>query len=159
MATDSTALANGHLTSPLAASTSSTSLPTASSPSVPTPPEIESTLSRLSAYRNVRGVMILTRRPSPSISAPSDTSSTTAAGAGASSIGGIIHFTGSVFEGEGGKRYAKAVEGVVASTARAVNECDEGDELKFMRIRTKRHELIITPDEKYLLVVLQDPGQ
>jgi hypothetical protein len=31
-----------------------------------------------------------------------------------------------VFEGEGGKRYAKAVEGVVASTARAVDECDEG---------------------------------
>lgn len=127
MATDSTAMANGHVTPPLAASISSTSLPTTSSPSVPTPPEIESTLSRLSAYRNVRGVMILTRRPTPSRSAThADASTTTAVAAGASSIGGIIHSTGSVFEGEGGKRYAKAVEGVVASTARAVSECDEG---------------------------------
>lgn len=53
------------------------------------------------------------------------------------------------------------------------------DEPKFMRIRTKKHELIITPgktlsiiifsllfryanqnlDDKYVLVVLQDPGQ
>lgn len=51
------------------------------------------------------------------------------------------------------------------------NAADGQDELRFMRVRTKRHELIITPgelilairvdrkDERYLLVVLQDPGQ
>ncbi|WVQ72952.1 hypothetical protein IAR50_002514 [Cryptococcus sp. DSM 104548] len=112
------------------------------------PPEVEATLSRLSQYRNVRGVMVLARShvvgdtPQPS-----------------RGDAGIVQTTGTVFEGEGGAKYAGAVERIVHSTAAAVAECDEGDELRLMRIRTKKHELIITPDEKYVLVVLQDPGQ
>lgn len=148
----------------------------------PPPPEIEATLQRLSAYRNVRGVMILAR------------------GAGGS---GIVQSTGAVFEGESGRRYAGALENVVTATAAAVGAVDEGvsflgreregneadatpclmrggslaaltynssltlfnpipipaqldttssslrdvlqDELRLMRIRTRRHELIITP--------------
>lgn len=70
------------------------------------PPEIEATLSRLSAYRNVRGVMILAR----------------AGGAGS----GIIQSTGSVFEGESGRKYAGSLEAVVAATAGAVSAVDEG---------------------------------
>ncbi|EIW66076.1 hypothetical protein TREMEDRAFT_35439 [Tremella mesenterica DSM 1558] len=73
--------------------------------------------------------------------------------------GGIVQSTGTVFEGENGQRYARELEGVVEGVTKAVGECDSGDQLRFMRIRTKRHELIITPDEKYVLVVLQDPGQ
>ncbi|WOO84923.1 Dynein light chain roadblock-type 2 [Vanrija pseudolonga] len=110
-------------------------------PRAPPPPEIESTLSRLSAYRNVRGVMVLARS------------------SGAPGSGGIVQSTGAVFEGESGRRYAGSLEAVVNATAGAVATVDEGDELKLMRIRTKRHELIITPDDRYLLVVLQDPGQ
>ena len=34
--------------------------------------------------------------------------------------------TGSIFEGEGGQRYAKLVEGLVGGAARGVGECDEG---------------------------------
>ncbi|OCF35678.1 dynein light chain roadblock-type [Kwoniella heveanensis BCC8398] len=138
-------------------------------PLAPPPPEIESTLSRLSAYRNVRGVMVLSRASSiASSTSSSSTSASTAAhvnGVGAttatepSAAGGIIQTTGSVFEGEGGKKYARAVEGIASNVSKAIGECEEGDELKFMRIRTKRHELIITPDDKYLLVVLQDPGR
>ena len=97
---------------PLAGATSSAS-PSAS-------PEIESTLSRLSAYRNVRGVMILSRPYTPS--APSSGT----ANAQPSPVGGIVQSTGSVFEGESGKMYARAVEGVVLSVSRAVSEVDEG---------------------------------
>ncbi|ORY33096.1 hypothetical protein BCR39DRAFT_521225, partial [Naematelia encephala] len=127
-------IANGH--SALASST-------ASLPAITPPPEIEATLSRLSAYRNVKGVMIISRRETES----------------SGHIGAIVQSTGAIFDGEGGRRYARALESVVANVAGAVGECDDGDELRLMRIRTKRHELIITPDEKYLLVVLQDPGQ
>jgi dynein light chain roadblock-type len=81
--------------------------------------------------------------------------------------GGIVQCTGNIFEGEGGQKYARLVEGLVSSAARGVGECDAGvskpqgihftvvrcgwmytdvqDELRLMRIRTKRHELIITP--------------
>ncbi|ODO01340.1 hypothetical protein I350_06159 [Cryptococcus amylolentus CBS 6273] len=120
----------------------------AQDPNAP-PPEVEATLSRLSQYRNVRGVMVLARShivgDTPHPSRPGDA--------------GIVQTTGTVFEGEGGAKYAGAVEMIVLSTGAAIAECEEGDELRLMRIRTKRHELIITPDEKYVLVVLQDPGQ
>ncbi|WWC63920.1 uncharacterized protein I303_106525 [Kwoniella dejecticola CBS 10117] len=151
----------------------------------PPPPEIESTLSRLSAYRNVRGVMVLSRSslaststtPSSSASASNASStstvhaaSTVGSGVGLmpngidsnldhTSVGGIIQTTGTIFEGESGAKYAKAVEAIVGGVSKALNDCEAGDELRFMRIRTKKHELIITPDERYLLVVLQDPGQ
>lgn len=32
------------------------------------------------------------------------------------------------------------------------------DELGFLRVRTKKYEIMITPNDKYLLVVLQDPN-
>ncbi|TYJ52843.1 hypothetical protein B9479_006523 [Cryptococcus floricola] len=47
------------------------------------------------------------------------------------------------------ERFRCSVRGLLLPSARKA----------LMRIRTKRHELIITPDEKYVLVVLQDPGQ
>jgi dynein light chain roadblock-type len=40
--------------------------------------------------------------------------------------GGIVQCTGSIFEGEGGQRYAKLVEGLVSGATRGVGECDEG---------------------------------
>jgi hypothetical protein len=42
------------------------------------------------------------------------------------SKGGILQSTGSVFEGDSGKRYAKSLEGVVGSVAGVVGECVEG---------------------------------
>lgn len=69
----------------------------------PTPPEVEQALARLASYRNVSGVMILVREPL-----------------------GIVKSSGAVFEGEAGKRYAKAVESIVGATARGIAECEEG---------------------------------
>lgn len=79
--------------------------------SVQLPPEIEATLSRLSSYRSVRGVMILSR--------------TAGAGAGGG-LGGIVQCTGSIFEEESGKKYATMVEGLVEAAAKGVAECDQG---------------------------------
>ncbi|KAG8961967.1 hypothetical protein FRC03_004785 [Tulasnella sp. 419] len=74
--------------------------------------------------------------------------------------GPIIRQTGTVFEGEQGRRYASAVKRIVDACKTSLEEVDDsGDEMKFMRLRTRRHELMITPDEHYLLVVLQDPAQ
>lgn len=100
------------------------------------PPEVEHTLSRLSTHRNVRGVLILARQ------------------------GAIIRYTGVAFEGEQGRKYAAAVKKIVDTCRAGIEDVgDEGDELKFLRMRTKKHELMISPDERYILVVLQDPSQ
>ena len=32
------------------------------------------------------------------------------------------------------------------------------DDLKFLRIRSKKHEIMIAPDKEYLLIVVQDPN-
>ncbi|KAG8740390.1 hypothetical protein FRC12_016018 [Ceratobasidium sp. 428] len=111
---------------------------TTQSSSAPTnvPPEVEHTLSRLSTHRNVRGILILARQ------------------------GSIIRYTGAAFEGEQGRKYAAVVKKIVDCCHAGLEDVgEEGDELKFMRMRTKKHELMISPDERYILVVLQDPSQ
>ena len=89
--------------------TATPTLPSPDAPSSPAtvsqsvPPEIDQALSRLSSYRNVQGVMILVRDPLA-----------------------IIKASGAVFEGEAGKKYAKAVQAIVSATAKGIAECEEG---------------------------------
>ncbi|KAF8151719.1 hypothetical protein B0H34DRAFT_664679 [Crassisporium funariophilum] len=112
-------------------------------------PELEQTLSMLSSHRSVLGYMLVTRGHHPS----------------------IIRHSGVVFEGEQGKRYAAVVARIVESVQSGLEEvrADDGlgaattgeadDEIRFMRIRTRRHEIMISPvDDRYLLAVLHDPA-
>jgi hypothetical protein len=75
--------------------------------STPNPPppsgtdSLEDTISRLSNYRNVHGVMILSRQ------------------------GGLIRTEGEAFEGDQGRTYAKAVKGIVEGVRAGVVEVDE----------------------------------
>lgn len=84
----------------------------------------------------------------------------------------IIRLSGVVFEGEQGRKYAHAISRIVASVQAGLEEVsgdssdtvspstcerDPGflpistqDEVRFMRIRTKRHELMISPGTSYL---------
>lgn len=104
------------------------------------PPELEQTLTMLTSHRSVLGYMLLTR------SHPTT----------------IIRHSGVVFEGEQGRKYAGAVGRIVESVQRGLEEVSadqsETDDMRFMRIRTKRHEIMISPDERYLLAVLHDPA-
>lgn len=36
---------------------------------------------------------------------------------------------------------------------------DGGDELAFLRVRSKKHEIMIAPDKDYILVVIQNPQE
>ncbi|TFK22830.1 hypothetical protein FA15DRAFT_671079 [Coprinopsis marcescibilis] len=115
----------------------------------PMSPELEQKLSLLSTHRSVLGYLLVTRGHQPS----------------------IIRNSGVVFEGESGRKYAAVVARIVESVQSGLDEVrrddavgapglaePESDEIRFMRIRTKRHELMISPDEKYLLAVLHDPA-
>lgn len=48
--------------------------------------------------------------------------------------------TGTREDGEGGEGF----------------ERDEDDEVKLLRMRTKKHEIVVVPDRKYLLCVVHD---
>ncbi|KAL5477018.1 NAA38_2 [Sanghuangporus weigelae] len=116
-----------------------TSSSNVSSTALVTPPELEQTLSMLSSHRTVLGYLLLSR------TAPVK----------------IIRHSGVVFEGEQGRRYAAVVSKIVEAVHSGLESVGvdgaDADELRFMRIRTKRHELMISPDERYLLAVLHDP--
>ena len=34
---------------------------------------------------------------------------------------------------------------------------DESDELAFLRVRSKKHEIMIAPDKDFVLIVIQNP--
>ncbi|KAI9737878.1 MAG: hypothetical protein M1834_009248 [Cirrosporium novae-zelandiae] len=66
-------------------------------------------------------------------------------------------------EGEGNKKkektaedVAKMVWGFMASAGEFVQELDEEEEVKLLRLRTKRNEIVIVPDSRFLLVVIHD---
>ncbi|KAH6905280.1 hypothetical protein BKA70DRAFT_1387078 [Coprinopsis sp. MPI-PUGE-AT-0042] len=128
---------------------------TTSSSASPLPPDLEQKLSLLSSHRSVLGYLLIARaQHHPS----------------------IIRHSGVVFEGEQGRKYAAVVARIVQSVQSGLDELrreddvvglgsgeaeeseSSADEIKFMRIRTKRHELMISPDDRYLLAVLHDPS-
>ncbi|KAE9394878.1 hypothetical protein BT96DRAFT_827069 [Gymnopus androsaceus JB14] len=103
-------------------------------------PELEQTLALLSSHRSVLGYMLLSRGHPVS----------------------IIRHSGVVFDGEQGKKYASVIARIVETVQVGLEEIsggeNEGDDVKFLRIRTKRHEIMISPDGRYLLAVLHDPS-
>ncbi|KDQ53660.1 hypothetical protein JAAARDRAFT_38974 [Jaapia argillacea MUCL 33604] len=113
---------------------------TNAAPAVATSPELEQSLALLSAHRSVLGYMLLSRGHPVS----------------------IIRHSGVIFEGEQGRKYAHAIGRIVQSVQTGLDEVSgdqrDTDEVRFMRIRTKRHEIMISPDDRYLLAVLHDPA-
>ncbi|KAI0074181.1 hypothetical protein K474DRAFT_1648303 [Panus rudis PR-1116 ss-1] len=103
------------------------------------PPELEQTFSLLTSHRSVLGYILLSRGPPVA----------------------IIRHSGVIFEGDQGRRYAHATERIVESVHAGLEEIagdtNDVDDIRFMRIRTRRHELMIAPHGHYLLAVLHDP--
>ncbi|KAF5369277.1 hypothetical protein D9758_002616 [Tetrapyrgos nigripes] len=122
------------------ANPTTSSNPASSANAVGMSPELEQTLSMLSSHRSVLGYMLLSRGHPVS----------------------IIRHSGVVFDGEHGRKYAAVIARIVESVQTGLEELNggegDGDDVRFLRIRTKRHELMISPDGRYLLAVLHDPA-
>ncbi|GAA5896783.1 hypothetical protein JCM8208_007088 [Rhodotorula glutinis] len=124
------------------------------------PPEVEATLTRLASHKNVQGVLILARstgiilRSTGSLFALQPAPAATADDGTLTGGEAIVPTTSEL-----ARRYAKSAVSIVEAVATEVKDVDDDqpDDIRFLRIRTKRHELIITPDDQYILVVVQDP--
>ncbi|KAM7186591.1 hypothetical protein V8F33_011731 [Rhypophila sp. PSN 637] len=57
---------------------------------------------------------------------------------------------------QGVEELASMVWNFVSSAGDLVQGIDTEDELKLLRLRTKKQELVIVPDAKYLLIVVHD---
>lgn len=123
---------------------SSESHQASSSLPIPSPPaEVEATLTKLTSHANVAGVLVLSRPEAL-----------------------VIRSGGSFFDPSGPgardrairlKSVVEMVRNAVLGLERDVPKSEMGDELSFLRIRTKKYEMMISPSDKYLLVVIQDP--
>ncbi|KAK6586692.1 hypothetical protein PZA11_001749 [Diplocarpon coronariae] len=51
---------------------------------------------------------------------------------------------------------AKMVWNYVNATEQLVHDMDSEDDVKLLRLRTRKHELVIVPDSKYIFVVVHD---
>ncbi|RSL47948.1 hypothetical protein CEP53_009733 [Fusarium sp. AF-6] len=59
-------------------------------------------------------------------------------------------------ETQGVEQFAAVVWNYVNSSGSLVQELDGEDEVKLLRLRTRKQELVIVPDAKYLLIVVHD---
>mmetsp|Transcript_1617 Transcript_1617/g.3551 ORF Transcript_1617/g.3551 Transcript_1617/m.3551 type:complete len:104 (-) Transcript_1617:21-332(-) len=93
---------------------------------------VESTLSRIVSHSGVRGVLILTLSGScVRSSLPPDLTA----------------------------QYSALVSELAAKAASVTRTLDATDEMTFLRVRSRQHEIMVAPDKEFLLVVIQDPEQ
>ncbi|KAG2225589.1 hypothetical protein INT45_013700 [Circinella minor] len=94
--------------------------------------EIDETLKRLSSRRGVKAVVIL------------------------NSEGQAIRST---LDEELTKQYGQLISSLVQQARTTVATLDDQNDLTFLRVRTKKHEIMIAPDHEYLLIVVQNPQE
>ncbi len=92
--------------------------------------EVEETLKRIQSHKGVQGVIIMNAE------------------------GVAIKSTLSPEETE---NYTSTVSQLALKGSSLVRTLDDSDELTFLRIRSKKQEIMIAPDKEYCLVVIQNP--
>lgn len=56
------------------------------------------------------------------------------------------------------QKYAANISQLAAKARSVVRDLDPQNDLTFLRIRTKNHEIMVAPDKDYLLIVVQNPS-
>ncbi|QPH18822.1 hypothetical protein C2857_003922 [Epichloe festucae Fl1] len=59
-------------------------------------------------------------------------------------------------ESQGVEDFAAMIWNYVNASGQLVHEVDKEDELRLLRLRTKKQEIVIVPDAKYVLTVIHD---
>eukprot|EP00906_Rhabdomonas_costata_P024879 RCo035682 len=54
-------------------------------------------------------------------------------------------------------QYTALITQMVAKARMAIKELDNTNDLSFLRIRSRKHEILVAPDKDYILIVIQDP--
>ncbi|XP_003384606.1 PREDICTED: dynein light chain roadblock-type 2-like [Amphimedon queenslandica] len=93
--------------------------------------EVEETLKRIQSHKGVLGVIVVNQEGIP-IRTTMDNATTV--------------------------QYAGLLHSLTAKTRVTVRDLDPMNELYFLRIRTKKHEIMVAPDKDYLLIVVQNPS-
>ncbi|PVH80184.1 hypothetical protein DL98DRAFT_419141 [Cadophora sp. DSE1049] len=121
---------------------------------------VAETMARLSSKSGVTATIAIERTTSTVLQstgtlgtmfASSAAASIAAPGQDGSAIG-----TSESGEEQAFKDFAKMVWNYVNATGQLVHDMDSEDDLKLLRLRTRKHELVIVPDSKFIFVVVHD---
>ena len=93
--------------------------------------EIEETLNRIKTHKGVVGVVIVNSDGIP-IRSTLDQKTTL--------------------------QYSAIISQLTGKARSAIRDLDPQNDLTFLRIRSQKHEILISPDKDYTLVVIQDPS-
>eukprot|EP00761_Pharyngomonas_kirbyi_P013607 gb/GECH01013636.1/.p1 GENE.gb/GECH01013636.1/~~gb/GECH01013636.1/.p1 ORF type:complete len:102 (+),score=14.38 gb/GECH01013636.1/:1-306(+) len=55
-------------------------------------------------------------------------------------------------------QYSALITQLAAKARSVVKELDNQNDLTFLRVRSKKHEIMVAPDKDYLLIVVQNPN-
>jgi len=93
--------------------------------------EVEETLKRINSHKGVKGIVICDEAGTP------------------------IRTT---LNQEETAMYATHLGSFGTKARSAVRDLDPQNDLTFLRIRTKKHEMMVAPEKDFLLIVVQDPN-
>ena len=93
--------------------------------------EVEETLKRINSHKGVQGIVIVNSEGVP-IRSTIDQSLTT--------------------------QYAANLTQLAAKARSVVRDLDPQNDLTFLRIRSKKHEIMVAPHSDFLLIVIQNPN-
>mmetsp|Transcript_21896 Transcript_21896/g.34316 ORF Transcript_21896/g.34316 Transcript_21896/m.34316 type:complete len:103 (+) Transcript_21896:71-379(+) len=93
--------------------------------------EVEETLKRLQSHKGVIGVVIVNQDGIP---------------------------IRSTFDQAVTVQYAGLITQLCSKARSAVRELDPQNDLTFLRLRSKKHEIMVAPDKDYLLIIIQNPN-
>mmetsp|Transcript_27957 Transcript_27957/g.71127 ORF Transcript_27957/g.71127 Transcript_27957/m.71127 type:complete len:100 (+) Transcript_27957:213-512(+) len=93
--------------------------------------EVEETLKRISSHKGVVGTIIVNSEGIP---------------------------IRSNLENHLSVQYAALITQLAQKARSVVRDLDPQNDLTFLRIRSKKHEIMVAPDKEYLLIVVQNPN-
>ncbi|SPQ19640.1 3d86c3c1-0fe7-420e-8cc6-da0d9fbf655f [Thermothielavioides terrestris] len=125
------------------------------------PDALEEALGRLSKKAGVRATIVLDRASGTILKTSGQISSIRSSKASGSSVPAVGSFPGEANgnnngQDQGAEELASMVWNFVTTAGSFVQELDAEDEVKLLRLRTKKQEFVIVPDAKYLLIVAHD---
>nr|XP_058152662.1 dynein light chain roadblock-type 1-like [Dasypus novemcinctus] len=94
--------------------------------------EVEETLKRLQSQKGVQGIIVVNTEGIP-IKSTMDYSTTT--------------------------QYANLTHNFILKARSTVRETDPQNDLTFLRICSKKNEIMVAPDKDYFLIVIQNPTE
>ena len=94
--------------------------------------EVEETLKRIQSHRGVTGILIV-------------------------DLNGVV--IKSNMSSDEAKEHAALISQLASKASSMVRTLDAQNDLTFLRVRTRKYEIMVAPDKEYILIVIQNPDK